>query len=86
MYELCKKYMNQNVEIHCHDGSIHRGTITKVDHHHVYIKPMNDFNPNSVNNGPGLFFWGPGYGYGYGYGYGIALGSIALILALGLIW
>ncbi|RYL90359.1 hypothetical protein EWI07_11970 [Sporolactobacillus sp. THM7-4] len=77
MCSRCKKLVNQSVEIRCHDGSVHRGILTRVDDRFAYIQPV---NPGGLD-GPGTFVWGY-----VGWGYPIALASIAAILAIGLFW
>ncbi|TCP29164.1 hypothetical protein EV207_11289 [Scopulibacillus darangshiensis] len=69
-YELCQKYMNQSVEIRCQDGTVHRGTITKVDGSHVYLQPIDG---GDGVDGPGVYY------FGYGFGFPIALAAIASI-------
>ncbi|SFA85245.1 hypothetical protein SAMN04488072_102321 [Lentibacillus halodurans] len=77
-YDLCCKYKERPVKITTRDGRVHRGVIKHVDHHRVFIQP--------IQHGKGLGgfgyggFYGPGYGYGgFGRGYGIALGTIAAL-------
>src|SRR5690606_31875008 len=49
-YHLCCKNIGVPVEITCHDGTVHRGIIDRVDRTHVYLRPF--------DGGPG--FDGPG--------------------------
>ncbi|RYM06295.1 hypothetical protein EWH99_02905 [Sporolactobacillus sp. THM7-7] len=79
IHSRCRKLVNQPVEIRCRDGSVHRGTLTKVDDRFAYVQP---FEPG-LNDGPGLFVWGYGYG---GFGVPIALTAIVAIAAIGLFW
>lgn len=81
MYDRCQRHVNQAVEITCHDGTVHRGIITKVDERHVYIQPLEGAK-DGLADGPGVFAWG----WGFGWGYPVALASIAAILAIGLFW
>lgn len=73
-YNLCNKNIGVPVEIRCHDGSVHRGIIERVDRQKVYLRPL-----DGGGCGPGLFFWGFGIA---GLGIGIALGSIATLAFL----
>ncbi|MDN3953845.1 hypothetical protein [Sporolactobacillus laevolacticus] len=77
IYSQCCGLVNQPVEIRCHDGSVHRGVLSRVDDRNVYIQSAGG---NSLS-GPGLFLWG-----GWGWGFPIALASIAAIVALGFLW
>ncbi|GGL62575.1 hypothetical protein [Sporolactobacillus putidus] len=72
----CHKLVNQCVEIRCHDGSIHRGMLTRIDGRNVYIQPLDGVR----SDGPGMFVWG------WGWGFPIALASIAAITAIALFW
>ncbi|MFT8316675.1 MAG: hypothetical protein ABF651_00215 [Sporolactobacillus sp.] len=73
----CRQLLNQNVEIRCADGSVHRGILTHFDDRNAYLQS----SPNGIDN-PGLFFWG----WGGNWGFPIAFASIVAILALGLFW
>lgn len=77
IYSQCCGLVNQPVEIRCHDGSVHRGMLTRVDERTAYLQPAGSV----LSNSPGLFLWGSG-----GWGYPIALASIAAILAIGFFW
>ncbi|WKB34659.1 hypothetical protein QS257_11810 [Terrilactibacillus sp. S3-3] len=79
MYDLCQRHINKAVEIRCHDGTIHRGVVTKVDERHVYLQPL-DGMKDGFADGPGVFV------FGFGFGIPIALASIAAIAAIGLFW
>lgn len=68
-YSLACKYHGRHVCITDNQGNQHRGRITKVDNHKVWIMPSNNFG------GFGIGFW-PFGGFGAGLGYGIALGAI----------
>ncbi|MBM7645630.1 hypothetical protein JOD45_001848 [Scopulibacillus daqui] len=70
MYALCQQHLNKAVEIRCHDGTVHRGIITKVDPTHVYLRPLD----GDGADGPGVYAWGWAY-----WGIPIALASIAAI-------
>lgn len=76
IHSRCSKLVNQSVEIRCHDGTVHRGVLTKVDDRNAYIQPADGIG----YDGPGMFVWG------WGFGFPIALASIAAILAIGFFW
>ncbi|WP_353947771.1 hypothetical protein ABNN70_10715 [Sporolactobacillus sp. Y61] len=76
LHERCRGLLNQCVEIRCHDGSVHRGTLNHVDGQFAYLTPEEDIG----HDGPGLFLWG------WGWGVPVALASIAAIFALGFLW
>ncbi|WP_100487930.1 hypothetical protein [Sporolactobacillus pectinivorans] len=77
IHERCRNLVNQSVEIRCHDGSVHRGVLTRVDDRYAYLQVPGD--PPGLDS-PGLFVWG------WGWGAPIALASIAAILAIGFFW
>lgn len=64
--------MGRPVEIRTRDGRVHRGIITHVDNHRVYLRPL--------GGGRG-YGWGWGWGWG-GFGLGIALGAIGTLAVL----
>ncbi|MDD9148812.1 hypothetical protein OYT88_09645 [Sporolactobacillus sp. CQH2019] len=72
----CHKLIDQPVMIRCHNGSVHRGVLTKVDGQYAYIRPMD----GAGADGPGLFVWG------WGWGFPVALASIVAIAAIALFW
>ncbi len=72
-HHLCSKNIGAPVEIRCHDGSVHRGIIDRVDHEKVYLRPL-----DGGIGGPGVFFWG----FGLGLAIGIPLGAIATLAFL----
>jgi len=68
------------VRIHCNDGKVHVGEITRVDRDKVWIRPRG----NMGGYGLGYGFGGPfgfnrpffGFGRGLAFGFGIGIGTI----------
>lgn len=78
-----REHMNRPVSIRLHDGTVHLGTVRRVDGTHVYLEPIDGADGVgrvSGLDGPGVFAWG------WGLGFPIALASIAAIGALGWLW
>lgn len=75
-YHICNKNIGEPVEITCHDGSVHRGYIDRVNETHLYLRP---FDEGRGFDSPWTFLWGS---YGWGLGAGIALGTIATLAFL----
>lgn len=76
-YGVCQRGIGRAVEIRCHNGRIHRGTIERVTRNRVYLRPI---GRGSNLGGYGYAGYGYRYGYGgWGFGLGIALGAIAAL-------
>ena len=54
-YQMCHEHMGQEVEIRDRHGKVYTGTIEKVDHENVYIRPPAP--PPGHGHGPGVFFF-----------------------------
>lgn len=76
-YNICCDNIGAPVEITCHDGSIHRGMIDRVERGHVFLRPF-EGRPGFDHSGHGNYLWG----WGFGFGAGIALGTIATLAFL----
>lgn len=78
--KLCHRYRGRAVEIRTRDGKVHRGIISHVDNHKVYIHPLSrrrDFG------GYGSGFFGPGFfGRRRSFALGVALGAITTLVLL----
>lgn len=73
-YHLCNKNIGVPVEVKCHDGTVHRGIIDRVERDRLFLRPL-----DGAAGGHGVYFWGFGLA---GFGAGIALGSIATLAFL----
>lgn len=82
-YNLCNENMGQAVEITCHDGTIRRGIIERVDERCLYLGEFPSGGCDNDSQGYGMFAWGYGAG-GYG-GYGAGPIAWASIWALALL-
>ncbi|MGE7920433.1 hypothetical protein ACQKM9_16050 [Viridibacillus sp. NPDC093762] len=76
IYNQCCNFHGKTVRIHCHDGRVHVGRITRVERGMVWIQPAGGLG----GYGQGFFGGGGsrrGFRRGFGFGFGIALGAIA---------
>ena len=79
-HKICCKNIGAAVEITCHDGTVHRGIIDRVEGGKVFLRPL----PEGIGGhcGHGTYFWG----FGAGLAIGIPLGFIAGLAFLPFFW
>lgn len=69
-YHQCLQCIGKPARIRTVDGHIHHGIVERVNHTHVFLRPMR-------NRNLGRFGYGGWGGWGLGFASGIALAAIA---------